>query len=189
MEMLDVVDAGGMPTGETVERSIAHRDGIRHRTAHVWIARRQEGRVQVLLQKRSRNKDSFPGMYDTSSAGHIPAGVEPLPSALREMEEELGICACEDDLVKAGMFTIRYAREFHGEMFRDHEVATVYVYRKKVDADRLVLQESEVESVRWFDLAEVSEGLKQPSSVFCVPQPGLDVLENYLEQGGYLPEA
>jgi hypothetical protein len=51
-----------------------------------------------------------------------------------------------------------------------------------------VLQESEVESVRWFDLAEVSEGLKQPSSVFCVPQPGLDVLENYLEQGGYVPE-
>ena len=36
-------------------------------------------------------KESFPGMYDTSSAGHIPAGEEPLPSALRELSEELGM--------------------------------------------------------------------------------------------------
>ena len=30
MELLDVVDENGIPTGETVERSIAHTKGIRH---------------------------------------------------------------------------------------------------------------------------------------------------------------
>lgn len=30
MELLDVVDENGIPTGETVERSIAHAKGIRH---------------------------------------------------------------------------------------------------------------------------------------------------------------
>ena len=39
MEILDVVDETGAPTGETVERAEAHREGVRHRTAHVWIAR------------------------------------------------------------------------------------------------------------------------------------------------------
>ena len=38
-------------------------------------------------------KESFPGLYDTSSAGHIRAGDEPLPSALRELREELHIAA------------------------------------------------------------------------------------------------
>ena len=39
MEILDVVDETGAPTGETVERTEAHREGVRHRTSHVWIAR------------------------------------------------------------------------------------------------------------------------------------------------------
>ena len=32
MEILDVVDETGAPTGETVERAEAHREGVRHRT-------------------------------------------------------------------------------------------------------------------------------------------------------------
>ena len=35
MEILDVVDETGAPTGETVERTEAHREGVRHRTSHV----------------------------------------------------------------------------------------------------------------------------------------------------------
>ena len=81
MEILDVVDERGVPTGEKVERSAAHEKGIRHRTSHVWIVRYKERRLQVLLQKRSENKDSYPGCYDISSAGHIPAGIDFVPSA------------------------------------------------------------------------------------------------------------
>ena len=55
MELLDIVDEKGNPTGETVPREVAHREGIRHRTAHVWIFRRRGGVVQILLQKRSDN--------------------------------------------------------------------------------------------------------------------------------------
>ena len=84
MEVLDIVDESGQPTGETVSREEAHREGILHRTAHVWVVREERGRTEILLQKRSEEKDSFPGMYDTSSAGHISAGEEPLPSALRD---------------------------------------------------------------------------------------------------------
>jgi len=83
MEFFDVVDLYGNPTGETVERTYAHTHAIRHRTAHIWIIRRASGKIQILLQKRSAEKDSFPGKYDTSSAGHIAAGHEPLESALR----------------------------------------------------------------------------------------------------------
>lgn len=33
-EIFDIVDENGQPTGETVTRSQAHAEGIRHRTAH-----------------------------------------------------------------------------------------------------------------------------------------------------------
>ena len=57
MEYFDVVDENGNPTGEVVSREIAHKQGYRHHTAHVWILRRRETGVEVLLQKRSANKE------------------------------------------------------------------------------------------------------------------------------------
>ena len=180
MEILDICDEQGRPTGETVDRATAHRDGILHRTAHVWIVRETDGRDEILLQKRSDEKDSFPGMYDTSSAGHIPAGDEPLPSAVRELAEELGITAGREQLEYAGIFRIRYEKTFHGRIFRDNEVSSVYVYREPIDIATLTLQASEVDEVRWFDMEAVWEEIQTDRRRFCVPKPGLAVLRRYL---------
>ena len=79
MELFDVIDSKGNPAGQIVSREKAHAEGIPHRTAHIWIIRKKEGRVQILLQKRSQNKDSFPGKFDTSSAGHSCTLPEPSP--------------------------------------------------------------------------------------------------------------
>ncbi len=180
MEYLDVCNEQGMPTGDTVARNIAHRDGILHRTAHLWVVRKTADGFQVLMQKRSMEKESFPGLYDTSSAGHIPAGVEPLPSALRELSEELGIDARPEQLEFAGFFRIEYEKVFHGKPFHDNEAVWVYVYRKPVDIDQLKLQESEVESVCWFGLDEVWNETRTSRERFCAPTQGLEVLRRYL---------
>ena len=37
-EILDIVDDNGQPTGEVIDRVTAHREGILHRTSHVWQA-------------------------------------------------------------------------------------------------------------------------------------------------------
>ena len=182
VEYLDIVDGDGKPVGGTVSRADAHALGVRHRTAHVWVARKRAGGYDVLLQKRSMEKGSFPGMYDTSSAGHIPAGDEPLPSALRELREELGLEARPEDLGFAGIFRNRYERVFHGKLFRDDEVIWVYVYRGTADEKRLTLQKSEVDEVRWFGLEEALQEVKNGSSTLCVPERGLLLLKGYLER-------
>ena len=181
MEWFDVCDEHGNPTGEVIERKEAHQKGILHRTAHIWITRTNGGRREVLLQKRSRDKDSFPGMYDTSSAGHIRAGDEPLPSALRELEEELGIEAEETDLAFAGTFRIKYEEMFYNELFSDNEVVFLYVLEKDVDVGDVTVQESEVEEVRWFDMETVMKAVKDGSDVFCVPYEGLELLKSFLD--------
>lgn len=180
MEIFDVCDESGLPTGEKVERSVAHAKGILHRTAHVWIIRMQDGRCEVLLQKRSVQKDSYPGMYDTSSAGHIPAGKEPLESALRELEEELGIKAREEELSFIGYFRTRYEEEFHGKPFRDNEMISVFVYCQPVEISDLVLQKSEVEEVRFFDIDAVYQEIRAGSDRFCVNPEGMKLLMEYL---------
>lgn len=181
MEYFDIVDEAGEPTGITVSREEAHEKGILHRTAHVWIVKQSNGKTEILLQKRSDEKDSFPGMYDTSSAGHISAGEEPLPSALRELQEELGVIAAPEELAYAGTFRIQYEKVFHDRLFRDNEVTKVYVYVKPVD--RFTLQESEVSEVRWFDLDEVwNEICFGDRHRFCVPTEGLNVLRTWLTE-------
>ena len=187
MEYFDIVDENGRPTGEIVSREEAHQKGVPHRTAHVWIVRRGPRGYEILLQKRSPEKDSFPGMYDTSSAGHIPAGDEPPESAVRELREELGIEAAPGDLRFVGTFHIRYEKLFHGRMFRDNEFANVYVYTGPVG--EVTLQESEVSEVQWFDLDAVWEEIQSDRRRFCVPKPGLEVLRRYLAlESGETPE-
>lgn len=186
MEIFDIVDENGIPTGETIQRTVAHDKGIRHRTAHTWIVRNTDNGCEVLLQQRSYNKDSFPGRYDTSSAGHIRAGDEPLDSALRELGEELGIKAEPAALTYIGKFPIQYEKEFFGKPFRDCEVAFVYLYTEPVDINALTLQADEVESVKWFAIDEVYKACVNHSPEFCVPVDGLNLVRRYMITGSII---
>jgi len=182
VEYIDVCDESGQPTGEIVDRDTAHKNGILHRTSHVWVIRERDGRYDVLLQKRSSDKESFPGMYDASSAGHIPAGSDPLLSVIREMGEEIGIHANPDELSFAGTFQCSYEERFHGEPFRDNEIRYAYVYREPVETEKLTLQKSEVDEVRWFPLDEIAEEIQTRHDRICVSWQGLSVLIDYLER-------
>ncbi len=133
MEILDICDELGNPTGKTVERKIAHQQGILHRTAHVWILRKKENKIQILLQKRSEQKDSFPGCYDISSAGHIPAGDNYGQSAVRELKEELGIVVRESELIDCGNRRFHFEEIFHGRLFKDNQVSKIFVLWNKIN--------------------------------------------------------
>lgn len=181
-ELFDICNEEGQPIGGIVERSHAHAEGICHRTVHVWVVRMVDGKYQVLLQKRTENKESFPGCFDTSSAGHIQAGDEPLESAIRELEEELGIHASPEQLNYAGKFHIHYEMEFHGHPFKDNETSFVFCYQEPIDIAKLTLQKEEVEAVEWFDLEEVHEACLTRNPKFCVPIEGLQTLMKYLNR-------
>ncbi len=180
MEYLDVVDEDGNPTGEVVSRQEAHARGIRHRTSHVWIVRKRNDAFEILLQQRSLNKESYPGFYDTSSAGHIPAGTEPLISALRELQEELGITANPRDLEYIGKFSVQYEKVFHDAIYRDNEITRVFVYKKMIDSEKLILQQSEVSGTKWFDLDEVIAEISRSRQRICAPVESLRLLKKFL---------
>ena len=89
MELFDERNPDGTKTGTVKERGVAHREGALHATVHTWIVRPNDlSGYDVLLQKRSDTKESNPGCYDISSAGHVDTGCDYPESALRELEEE-----------------------------------------------------------------------------------------------------
>lgn len=168
MELLDIVDESGVPTGKTVERGKAHSEGIPHRTSHVWIVRRKNHKLQILLQKRSEEKDSYPGCYDISSAGHIPAGIDFIPSALRELEEELGYKAQPEQLIYCGQRRFEFQEIFHGKPFHDNQVSNVYALWLDLEPEAFILQKEEVSAVVWFDFDECIRQVEQNLIPHCI---------------------
>lgn len=175
-EILDIVDDNGQPTGEVIDRVTAHREGILHRTSHVWLVRIKDGRQQVLLQKRSEEKDSYPGCYDISSAGHIPAGVDFVPSALRELKEELGVEVQAEDLVYCGQRKFHFEEIFHGERFKDNQISNVYLLWMDREAEQFQIQKEELSEVSWFDFEECIEDVKNGTIPNCIYTEELEMV-------------
>lgn len=82
-----------------VERKRAHSEGILHRAGMVFL-RRSDGKV--LVQRRSKTKETFPGSYDSSCSFHVRFGETYDEAARRELVEETGITS---QLTYLGKFT------------------------------------------------------------------------------------
>lgn len=181
LELFDILNEDGSKTGIVKERGVAHREGALHGTVHIWIVRKNEkSGYDILLQKRSNNKDSHPGCYDISSAGHISAGDEIMESALRELWEELGLSVQPEQLELFGTTYVKFEKTFYGKRFRDNEISSDFVYRQPVDLDKLSLQESEVSEVRWMDYEECRQKVAQGSMPNCINPEEFEKLGDYL---------
>lgn len=181
-EILDIVDENGNPTGKTIDRETAHAKGIRHRTSHVWLVREKEGKIQILLQKRCAHKDSFPNCYDISSAGHIPAGDDFLTSAIRELKEELGVDAKQEDLILCGHRIIQWDGEFHKRPFHDNQYTNVFILWLDRDEDAFLIDPNEVESVRWMDFEQCKNSVAHDLFPHCIVLEELNMIENRLKR-------
>ena len=168
-----------LPMVEVQERDTVHRLGLLHATSHIWVVRKA-GKApafgaaslensgeevaaswEVLLQKRSSTKDSNPGCWDLSSAGHIDAGGEKLESAIRELREELGIQASPEEMIYLGYSRRKAWKPFYGKKWLDNQISYLYVYTGSVDTDLLRLQESEVEEVQWMPLDQLCDRIEK----------------------------
>ena len=134
----------------------------------------------MLLQRRSRNKDSFPLCLDTSSAGHVESGGSFIDTAIRELYEELGIKAEEKELIF--MFRLRSHKEgyFHGKQFVDNQISNIYLLNKEVEISDLSLQKSEIEEVVWQDYDYVWERLGYRDTKYCINREEFTKLGDFL---------
>lgn len=148
-ELVDVLDDSGATTGVAKLKRDVHRDGDWHRSVHAWITG-SDGRL--LLQKRAPTKETHANLWDISAAGHVSAGESSLESAVREIEEELGIRVPPSDLELVATTTEQWI--LNDGRYLDNEFHDIYLVRRDVDPDSLTLQRSEVAEARLVALDE-----------------------------------
>ena len=182
LELFDEIREDGSRTGVVKERGVVHEDGSLHPTVHTWIVRpNDKSGYDLLLQKRSECKDSNPGCWDISSAGHVEAGHGYLESAIRELKEELGIDALPEQLREVGTRRCGFESEFYGRPFRDNELSMIYIYEELVNTAELTLQESEVSETAWMDYKECRRKVAGHLFQNCIYEDELDMVGRALK--------
>jgi isopentenyldiphosphate isomerase len=161
MEMIDLYNPDGSPAGKTVPRSEAHRLGLLHKTVHIWVA---SPAGDLLLQKRAMAKESHPGLWDISAAGHITAGDSSVRAAVRELEEEIGIIAAERDL--RFLFALNQRFDDPEHEFFDREITDVYLLRREIDPAAIRIDTGEVEAVRLISVNAFRKELAETPAAF-----------------------
>ena len=149
-EIFDIVDEHDEVIG-SASREEVHRKGLKHRSVHLLVFNRKG---EVLLQKRSMQKDTFPDTWDSTVSGHVDSGEDYDQSVIRESIEEMGI---EFDSVPEKMFKITACEET-GQEF-------CWIYRHHHDGP-CSPNEDEISEARWFSPEELENLPLQDSSIF-----------------------
>ena len=172
-EFLNLIDSESRLTSRSKPRSLVHRDGELHPAVHIWIIKRKDMGIYVLLQKRSHEKRIAPDCFDVSAAGHVAQGEEFRSTAVRETEEELGLKIHGSRLELIGLLR----NEYSDEGVNDNELRAVYLCREDVDVDKFVLQSSEVSDVCWAEIDELLAVMDDGDFKHCISLEELSLIK------------
>ena len=144
-ELLPLIDESGNVTGSALQSKCHNGSKLLHPVVHLHIL---NAKGELLLQKRSSNKDIQPGKWDTSVGGHIDYG-EAIEQALRrETREELGVSE----------FTPLFLRSYIFES--DIEKEMVYTYKTIYDGP-FQIDRTEIDEIRFWSISEILENLNK----------------------------
>jgi isopentenyldiphosphate isomerase len=146
-ELFDLYDAEGNSLAVSKPRGEVHRDGDWHASVHVWLLLCDR---ELVLQRRSLDKDTWPGALDMAVTGHLRAG-ETWREALREAEEEIGLSLAPSDVVLLG-HRARVDTSRAGVIDREHQ--TILLARSERALASLRPSPDEVDALVTFALRD-----------------------------------
>lgn len=144
VEYIDVLDEFGNITGIIKTREKIKRDKDYYRIVLLWIYNPKL--KKILVQRRSKNKESSPNKWDLTVGGHIKAGESSLDAIIRETKEEIGIDISNDIITKV----LEVKPSENKPKFTD-----IYLVIKEVDINDIKLQLEEVSEIKYFSIKEL----------------------------------
>lgn len=141
MELWDLYDKARKPLGKTHIRGVPLDRGEYHLVVFAWTF---NSRGQVLMTKRSPEKQSYPGLWE-HTGGSVQAGETSLRAIQRELQEETGICAEPEELQLAESYR------------RSNDFCDIYFLKKDVSLEEIRLQPGETCDVKWVTRAQLED--------------------------------
>lgn len=119
-------------------------NGLLHRDSRVII---ENSKGELLVHKRSMNKDNYPGLWDIGIAETVKEGEGYVWAAFRGLHEELGIIGISNiQIIHSFLFKIRFSSP------QLNELCKVY---KLVYGGKLIVQKEEIGEVKFLAKEDV----------------------------------
>jgi isopentenyldiphosphate isomerase len=165
LEELDVVDANDRVIKSLIRKQV-HKQMLTHRASLIWMVNEKR---QILCQKRSLQKDKWPGMWEGWFGGHVLAGQTYLDAAVAEIKEELGIDAKPEELL---LFGKRKSQTSEENLF-----LSVYAGRTTLAIDAITYEKEEIELLQWFGIDELRDIYARNDSSWVTYSYELEMLD------------
>ena len=149
-EYFYVVDEDDNVIGAASREECHSNAKLIHRSVYIFLV---NSRGEILIQRRSVNKDLYPGFYTASATGHVNYGEDYDIAAKRELREELGVDAPLRRLCKVKSFSDV-----------EREISMVYVcrYDGPIRFDR-----NEIDEVVFMSIDDIERSLKTGDKKFA----------------------
>lgn len=147
MEYWDIYDKDGNFTGRKKGKYEKWDKDEYHLATEVWVI---NSKKQILIQQRSEKCQLLPGIWDLTT-GRVVSGETTRQGCIRELKEELGIEAKEEEcnLVKSLLKN------------RLGMIWDIYFLSKDVELEDVTLQKEEVSRVKLVNTDEFRDMLKE----------------------------
>jgi isopentenyldiphosphate isomerase len=152
-EVIDICEENNNLTETKKLTGEAHRDGLWHRSAHIWMYNHQN---ELLLQLRSPKKFLYPNVWDISVAGHVNTGETPEEAAVREIHEEIGLEVAPEELTFVKILK-------HQSVYKDiknNEFYYIYLLQLDKNITELKIQTEELKTIKLITLSELERDIK-----------------------------
>ena len=170
MEWMDVYDEERQKTGRMIERAQKPAPGDHRTVVHLCVF---NSSGELLVQRRSAEKVSYPLRWDVTAAGAVDAGETSRQAAERELREEMGY-----DLPLMGLrpvMTVNFPGGFDD----------FFVVERDIALEELTLQKEEVCDAAWIPVREAEGRILKKE--FCPYPPGfLTVLYSLRHGQGFV---
>jgi isopentenyl-diphosphate Delta-isomerase len=159
LELVELVDAEGRPTGSATV-SDAHREpGQLHRAFSVLLL---DATGRTLLQQRAAVKTRFPLRWANACCGHPKPGEAVTDAAARRMAEELGVS--DIPLTEIGVYVYRAADPQTGRVEHEYD----HVLLGRIDPDlRMRPDPEEVAALHWEQPAALRTALDSEPGAYA----------------------
>ena len=149
-EYFYVVDEDDNVIGAASREECHSNAKLIHRSVYIFLV---NSRGEILIQRRSVNKDLYPGFYTASATGHVNYGEDYDIAAKRELREELGVDAPLRRLCKVKSFSDV-----------EREISMIYVcrYDGPIRFDR-----NEIDEVVFMSIDNIERSLKTGDKKFA----------------------
>jgi isopentenyldiphosphate isomerase len=126
-----------------------------YRVSALWI---ENSKGQILLAQRKLTKKNNPGKWQPAVAGTLDEGETYESNVVKETEEEIGLVDFEMKILGYGRYSENENKHnFFGKKF----IAIV-----DRDISEFVIQEEEVENIKWFDKNELLKLVEESPKMF-----------------------